>query len=503
MNFFPELFFAAVGGGALFSLLTFVGLSRRCGHLQSRLIHCNDEIDRLNQLRQQLEDRCLEEQRRGQQQGESFVKLQIDYSCLEERLKQFQEQREILEMNQQKQAQALEEKQAQIAAQDKELAQTHTELQKERQHHTERLKELETARKGMTAEFENLATRILEEKSKNFGETNKNALENLLKPFGDKLSTFQKEVKETYHSESQDRTRLRTQIEELTKFNERRDGETLSLVKALKGQNQVQGAWGEMILEGILEKSGLEKGREYSAQRSIPTEEGKRSCPDIIVHLPDQRDVVIDSKVTLTAYERYQNSEDQRVREQALREHIGALQRHVRELSGKGYESLQALRSLDFVLLFVPIEGAYSLAVQQQPDLMQGAFERNVIIVTPSTLLSALRMIESIWRCERQNQNALEIARRAGALYDKFVGFIEDLQEVRKHISRATRTSDDALNKLSSGKGNLVGRVEALKELGAKAKKSLDSELLEESKNNGPSSPDESNVLENLENKAS
>ena len=354
-----------------------------------------------------------------------------------------------------------------------------TTLDKEREAQGEKLQILEEARIKLTEQFENLANRILDEKSKKFAEQNKQGLEILLNPLKENIQVFQKKVEETYDKESKERFSLHKEVQRLADLNKQVSEDTHNLTKALKGQSQTQGAWGEMILEMVLEKSGLSKGREYDVQQSLNTEEGKRYRPDVIVHLPNGKDIVIDSKVSLTAYERFHSSEDEEQKIAALSEHVSSIQNHVRDLSKKSYQSLENIRSLDYVLLFMPIEGAFGVAVQHQPDLVGHALEKNVVIVTPSTLLLALRTVENIWRYEDQNQNAQKIAERAGKLYDKFVGFAEDLSKVGDFINKAQLSHDEAFKKLSSGRGNIVRQVDQLQKMGAKTSKALPESLTE------------------------
>ncbi|WP_343560808.1 DNA recombination protein RmuC [Kiloniella sp. b19] len=418
-----------------------------------------------------------------QQQSEKLQYIQGVYAEAREALAAQDErlsQLPRIERQEQDARQTIEELRQELSTQGQETAELRTALNKERQHHQEKLQQLEQAKKDMSQQFENLANRILEEKSKTFQEQNQNSLENLLNPLKENISSFRKKVEETYDKETQDRIRLRTEIEALAKSNKVISEEATNLAQALKGQNQAQGAWGEMILEKVLEKSGLEEGREYSVQLSVTGEDGRRSRPDVVVHLPNERDIVVDSKVSLVAYDRYQNAETNEEQAQALKEHTQSLQNHIRGLSSKNYQDLDVVRTLDYVLLFVPIEGAYSLAVQHQPELMQQALERNVVIVTPTTLLLALRTVENIWVYERQNRNALEIAEKAGALYDKFVGFTDDLARIQKSLGQAQDATDKAINKLSDGRGNLVRSTEQLKLMGAKAKKAIAATLLEE-----------------------
>ncbi len=356
---------------------------------------------------------------------------------------------------------------------------------------SEQKDEVEKLQEKFTKEFENLANKILEEKSTKFTAQNKENLDQILKPLNEKIKDFEKKVEDVYVNESKDRAGLRAQILELTKLNQQVSTEATNLTNALKGQSKTQGNWGEFILESILEKSGLVKGREYIVQESLTAESGKRFQPDVLVKLPEEKTIVIDSKVTLVAYEKYSSSEDEEEKSSALREHIISIRNHIKGLSGKNYQNLYQIKSLDFVLMFMPIEPAFSLAVQYDAGIFNDAFEKNIVIVSPSTLLATLRTIASIWRQENQNKNALEIARQSGALYDKFVGFVDDLVTVGKKIDDAKGSYSDAMKKLHEGSGNLVNRAEKIKALGAKATKSLPKPLLDRTDN------DEENLLTN------
>jgi DNA recombination protein RmuC len=338
--------------------------------------------------------------------------------------------------------------------------------------------EVEKLQEKFTKEFENLANKILEEKTNKFTEQNKENLKNILTPLQDKIQLFEKKVEDT-HKESIDyHAALRQQILGLREMNEQMSKETLNLTKALKGDSKMQGNWGELILERVLEKSGLEKGREYEVQQSFVTEEGNRVFPDVVINLPDGKKMIVDSKVTLTAYERYTNEEDDIIKAQHLKEHVMALKRHVDQLSEKNYHDFYQMESPDFVLLFIPIESAFALALNEDTTLYNRAFEKNIVIVTPSTLLATLRTIDSMWTNQKQQENALEIARQAGALYDKFEGFVTDLVKIGKKMDEAKVEYQGAMNKLVDGKGNLVNSVEKLKKMGAKAKKSLPENIL-------------------------
>ena len=327
-------------------------------------------------------------------------------------------------------------------------------------------------------QFENLANKILEEKTLKFTEQNQQNLKNILNPLQEKITDFEKKVENT-HKESIDyHAALRQQILGLKEMNLQMSKETLNLTKALKGDSKIQGNWGELVLERVLEKSGLEKGREYEIQKSFTTEEGNRVQPDVIINLPDGKKMIVDSKVSLTAYEKYINEEDDEQKSSFLKEHVNSLKRHVEQLGSKNYQHLYQMESPDFVLLFIPIEPAFAIALNEDTQLYNKAFERNIVIVTPSTLLATLRTIDSMWTNQKQQENAYEIARQAGALYDKFDGFVTDLVKIGKKMDEAKTEYEGAMNKLVDGKGNLITSVQKLKIMGAKAKKSLPDAIL-------------------------
>ena len=327
-------------------------------------------------------------------------------------------------------------------------------------------------------QFENLANKILEEKTIKFTEQNQQNLKNILNPLQEKITDFEKKVENT-HKESIDyHAALRQQILGLKEMNLQMSKETLNLTKALKGDSKIQGNWGELVLERVLEKSGLEKGREYEIQKSFTTEEGNRVQPDVIINLPDGKKMIVDSKVSLTAYEKYINEEDDEQKNSFLKEHVNSLKRHVEQLGSKNYQHLYQMESPDFVLLFIPIEPAFAIALNEDTQLYNKAFERNIVIVTPSTLLATLRTIDSMWTNQKQQENAYEIARQAGALYDKFDGFVTDLVKIGKKMDEAKTEYEGAMNKLVDGKGNLITSVQKLKIMGAKAKKSLPDAIL-------------------------
>ena len=348
----------------------------------------------------------------------------------------------------------------------------------------EQKEEVNQLQEKFAKEFENLANKILEEKSTKFTEQNKENLKNILSPLQEKIHLFEKKVEDT-HKESIDyHAALRQQILGLREMNEQMSKETLNLTKALKGDSKMQGNWGELILEKVLEKSGLEKGREYEVQQSFVTADGSRVQPDVVINLPDGKKMVVDSKVSLTAYERFVNEEDEPAKTAHLKEHLHSIRRHVEQLGSKNYHDLYQMESPDFVLLFIPMEPAFAIALNEDNTLYNKAFEKNIVIVTPSTLLATLRTIDSMWTNQKQQENAYEIARQAGALYDKFDGFVTDLVKIGKKMDEAKTEYQGAMNKLTDGKGNLISSVEKLKKMGAKAKKSLPENILNRANTN-------------------
>lgn len=348
----------------------------------------------------------------------------------------------------------------------------------------EQKKEISDLQEKFTLEFENLAQKILEEKTSKFTAQNQENLKNILTPLQEKIQLFEKKVDDSQKETYGYHTALKEQLQHLKDQNFKITKETENLTKALKGDNKMQGNWGELILERVLEKSGLEKGREYEVQSSFTNEEGNRVQPDVIINLPDGKKMIVDAKVSLTAYEKYCNTEDNVEKNEFLKEHLNSLKRHIEQLSSKNYYDIYHMESPDFVLLFIPIEPAFALALQEDNLLYNKAFEKNIVIVTPATLLATLRTIDSMWTNQKQQENAVEIARQAGALYDKFEGLISDLHRIGKKMDEAKNEYGNAMNKLVEGKGNLVSSVEKLKKMGAKAKKTLPENIVNKADNN-------------------
>ena len=339
--------------------------------------------------------------------------------------------------------------------------------------------ELEALQKRMTTEFENIANRLLTQRGKELNDQQQEKLGTLLKPLHERIREFELQVREAYEKEGRERFALKKEVALLVEQNQRLSEEADNLTRALKGDSQAQGAWGEMILERLLEDAGLVKGVEYTLQESTTGDDGGRLRPDAVVKLPEDKHLIIDSKVSLVHYERHTASTDPAERDRLLKQHVESLRTHAKGLGQKEYTKIHGIGSVDFVLMFVPIEPAFLLALRDRPDIFQEAYDRGVVMVTHSTLMATLRMVHGLWKNERVAQNHMEIADRAGRLYDKFVGFTEDLKKVGQQMDTAKRTYADAMNKLVDGRGNLIAQTEKLKSLGARTLKSIDGRLLE------------------------
>jgi len=358
-----------------------------------------------------------------------------------------------------------------------ELSRRNAELDNLQQLNLKRDEELAKQQEQLRKDFELMASRILDEKSEKFTLQNKENIKNILNPLEEKIKTFEKKVEDTQKENISMHSALKQQLLGLKDLNQQMAKEATNLTKALKGDSKTQGNWGELVLERVLEKSGLEKDREYFVQQNFKREDGSRVMPDVVLHLPDSKKMVIDSKVSLTDYERLVNADDEE-RPIHLKAHVNSIKKHVDQLSAKNYQDLYDIESPDFVLMFIPIEPAFAVAINEDNTLYNKAFEQNIVIVTPSTLLATLRTIDTMWNNEKQQQNAIEIAKQAGALYDKFEGLVTDLTGVGKKIDAAKTDYSSAMNKLVEGKGNLISRVEKIKKMGAKAKKSLPENII-------------------------
>ena len=399
----------------------------------------------------------------------SAAKLELQFE--QQRVKTHQE--ELLELNGQLRAER--ESLIKVNGEKASLEANYKNLNERLMEQREEVKQLQDR---FAAEFKNLANDIFEEKSKKFTDQNRTNLDELLKPLGQKLTDFEKKVEQTNKDSLERSAALREQIIGLRELNQRMSQEAENLTKALKGDSRIQGNWGEVVLERILEESGLKKDREYFTQESITTEAGRRLRPDVIIKLPDNKNLVIDAKASLVAYEKYMNADSEEEREAHLKEHLVSVKAHIKGLSQKSYQQLFETGSLDYVLMFVPIEAAFALIIEKGGTLYNEANHQNIVIVSPATLIATLRTVASIWKHEYQNQNALEIARQGGALYDKFKAFVDDLVKVGQSLSSTKNTYDDAMKKLVTGKDNLVRKTERLRELGAKVTKNIDPKVL-------------------------
>src|SRR6056297_1834950 len=402
-----------------------------------------------------------------------FNRIHTELQIKEERLSHFIGQLETVKAEKDKKDEMVVDLREALKEKESDLKHLH-----ERLH--EHKKEVDELQQRFKTEFKNLANEILEEKTGKFTEQNKMNLDTILKPLHEKIKDFEKKVEETHKKDIADRASIQERIKHLIETSNQISDDAKNLTKALKGESKTQGGWGELILENILERSGLVKDREYFVQQSFKDEAGNRFQPDVIVRYPGNRSVVIDSKVSLTAYERYVSAKDDFSREKMLNDHLLSVKNHIKQLSEKNYQNLYQLKSLDFVMMFMPVEPAYLVAIQKDPDLWYFAYEKRILLISPTNLIAALKMIASMWLQEYQSQNVMEIARQSGALYDKFVGLIDDLQDIGSKLESTRKAYDNAMNKISTGKGNLISRAQKIKELGAKTKKEIPRDLLDD-----------------------
>ncbi len=408
-----------------------------------------------------------------QQEEAEINLLNKDLAVLEDRLG-------ILNANFQKTEAELRTEREKSIGQAERLARAEEAFKKQREQLDEQKKYIEEVQKKFTLEFENIASRLLDEKSHRFTEQNKTNLDQILSPLKEKLKDFELKVENSYKTEAAERNSLKGEINRLVELNQVIMSEANSLTKALKGDNKMQGNWGEMVLERILENSGLERDREYKVQYSAKDEDGRNLRPDVVVLLPDEKHIVIDSKVSLVAYESIVRAETPLERDRHIKEHVSSLKSHIQNLSNKDYPSVSGFNTPDFTLLFIPIEASFGLAVQTDAELFNFAWDRRIVIVSPSTLLATLRTIASIWKQDKQNKNALKIAEESGRLYDKFVDFVKEMETLGDRLKQAQHSYDTSMNRLSTGNGNLITRSEKLRQLGAKTSKMLGKDLAEE-----------------------
>jgi len=473
-------FLLSAGLGALCLLLVAVAtlLQRRLSRREAELSLLDERLSQALMAQEGLTAQ-LETSR------QEHAELQASRAALHAEAAVLRRETEWLQAQRLETRDTLDDLQAERDAQQAELrtlsaahAAVRAELNEQQKTHEQRLEDLQRARDELRAQFAELAGKIFEEREQRFAETSHERLGQLLDPLKERIQSFEKRVEESYQHEARERFSLARELERLQQLNQRLGDEATNLTRALQGQ-KTQGNWGELILERVLEHAGLEKGREYHTQVSLRSADGERFQPDVVIQLPGDKQVVVDAKVSLTAYQAMTCAQDDVSRETALKQHVQSLRNHLKGLSLKDYQRLEGLQSLDFVLLFVPIEGAFAAALQGDPGLFQEAYGKHVVIVSPTTLLATLRVIDSLWRQERQSQNAREIAERAGALYDKFAAFIQDLDEIGSRLQQLDKAYVGARNKLTDGRGNLVGRAEQLKLLGARASKRLPADWLE------------------------
>ena len=373
----------------------------------------------------------------------------------------------------------LEVKNGDYHALERDFAVLHTRHEESARSYEEKLRLLDEAKREMKGQFEHLATQIFDQKAKTFDEAHTKGLDLLLQPFREQITQFSIQSKDQFIHDVKERQSIKDEILRLRSLNERLSEDAINLTNALKGENKTQGNWGEIILERVLEDSGLREGHEYDIQTTLSDEEGKKFRPDVIVHLPQNKDIIIDSKVSLVAYEAFIRASNDEERAHALKQHLVSIHGHIKGLSGKRYEQLNGVKTLDFVLLFMPIEGAFLLALEEDNTFFKTAYEQNIVVVSPSTLLVTLRTIEHIWRSEYQERNAKEIAASAEALYEKLVAFVEDMEKIGEQIGRTQKSYEGAMNKLSTGRGNLIRRAEGMRKLGLKPKRELPLSLRE------------------------
>jgi len=419
--------------------------------------------------------------RKSQQAALAVQTLNHEVELLEQQLDNVNYSHEQLQQEHDANKLKLESQNNQLIKVMSRLRESDIRLQTERQASEEKLALQAQSEQRLQQQFENLANKIFDSKTDNFKELNKSSVELLLSPLKTQLEGFKQQVQDVYSNEAKERHSLQSEVARLQQVYQLMSSETANLTKALKGDNKQQGNWGEVILARILSESGLREGHEYDVQVSLNNEHGKRFQPDVIVHLPQDKDVVVDSKVSLTAYERYFNAEDEVTRKQALQEHVASVRSHIRELGRKDYHLLQGLKTLDYVLLFVAVEPAFLAALEADPSLMKFALDNNIMLVSPTNLLVALRTIDNLWRYERQNQNAQLIAERAGKIYEKLRLFSNDMQDMGVALDKAQDSYDSAMKRLATGKGNLIKQAQQFVELGVEVKKPLPVELIEKS----------------------
>lgn len=457
------------------SQLQLLGLREALSSLKVQVSSLATQVDEKSLVIMQYKLDLEAEKSLNQQQHRQLGDISNNNAELVEKLNQLDELRAELKAYKElvgKKDELLSDLKAQIA--------TDLEVQKSLQ---EKIELLERSEKRLVTEFENAANKIFKEKTGEFSNQSKTSLDALLTPLKDQIGSFSKQVNDVYATEAKERHALQQEVHGLKALNEQMSKEATALTRALKGDNKKQGTWGEVVLERVLQESGLRKGKEFETQVVLKDDLGSNLKPDVIVHLPGGKDVVIDSKMALTAYERYYNAEDDLIRQQALKEHINSIKLHIKQLSSKNYHDLLGIKTLDYILMFIPVEPAFSIAMEHDNELVQLALEKNILMVSPNNLMVALKTISNMWRVEDQNQNAQEIAKKAGEIFDKLVGFVEDMKKLGTHMNRAESSYSDAMKKLSDGRGSLIGKAEKMRELRIGNNKTLPIEIVESSEN--------------------
>jgi len=455
----------------------------------------NRQQQKSTELQQQelaLEHQLQHRQHQELQQQNSEQVLQIEQFRNEQlstqselgQLRQKAQQMQELNMEKHQLQQNLQQSQQQVTELSNQLEAQLARFHQEQQHHQDKIEVFKQAEERLQQQFENLANKIFEQKNESFKQSSQQGLNTLLSPLKEQIEGFKQQISDQYVKEGQERASLKTEIHGLKELNKQITEDAAALTRALKGDNKQQGNWGEVVLERILMESGLREGHEFDTQGQFKDETGKAFKPDVIVHLPQNKDVVIDSKVSLSAYERYFNQEDEQLKAGFLTEHIQSLRQHIKDLGKKDYQKLIGVKTLDYVLMFIPVEPAFLLAIDKEPELIKLALDNNIMLVSPTNLLVALRTINNIWQYEYQNQNAQDIAKKAAALYDKFHGFATDMQKLGDNIKTVDKRYEEAMKKLSTGRGNLVRKAEEFRGLGVQTSKKLDQSLIEQAQDN-------------------
>lgn len=453
-------------------------LSTRLVDAENRLYSLGYELSAKEKTLQQYEVQTAELNDEVKTARQNVTSLSADRKSLESRLDEREKVLNSYSTRLDETKKELAELNQKVINDQRIISELKTTVDKERESSKEKLELLNEAKEKLSQEFQNLGTRIFEDTSKKFTEQNKSNIENMLNPLREQIKDFDKKVSDVYDKESKDRVTLLKQIEHLKDLNQQISQDAINLTNALKGETRTQGAWGEVILEKVLEMSGLRKGVEYKTQDSFRSAEGKQLRPDVIINLPEGKQVIVDSKVSLSAYERYVSADDEEQKRSARNEHLISVNNHIKQLGSKSYEDIDSINSLNYVLMFIPIESAFMMAIENDKEIFRNAFDRNIILVCPSTLLATLRTIQSMWQFEYQSQNAQVIAERAGKLYDRFVEFTKHLENVGTRIEQAASAHEDAMKALSSGRSNLVGQAAGLKKLGIKNKKTLSDNIV-------------------------